>query len=259
VTLVLAVQVLAVGAGVGFLGGLFGKGGSAVATPLLAAMGVPAFAAVASPLPATIPSTVVAADRYRRAGLVDRRLVLWSIAAGLPATLLGALVTRWVDGERLVVVSEVVLVLVGLRVLFGRSSAPRVEEPEGGPAPTPTPTARALAVGGTVGFVGGLLANAGGFLLAPLYLLFAHLPIKAALGASLAVSAVLAVPGTVVHASLGHVDWAVTAVFALGSVPLSRLGSRVALASPSPALERLYGAGLVVIGGTTLLVGAVGG
>ena len=51
------------------LGGLFGKGGSAIATPLLAAIGVPPIIAVASPLPATIPGTLVAYRRYRRLGI----------------------------------------------------------------------------------------------------------------------------------------------------------------------------------------------
>ena len=49
-----------IGVGVGFLGGLLGKGGSAIATPLLHAVGVPAIIAVAAPLPATIPSTLIA-------------------------------------------------------------------------------------------------------------------------------------------------------------------------------------------------------
>ena len=74
-----------IGLGVGFLGGLFGKGGSAVATPLLAAAGVPAFAAVASPLPATIPSTLAAGRAYARERLVDPYVVRGSIAFGGPA------------------------------------------------------------------------------------------------------------------------------------------------------------------------------
>jgi len=40
-----------IGAGVGYLGGLFGKGGAAIATPFLALIGVPAIVAVASMLP----------------------------------------------------------------------------------------------------------------------------------------------------------------------------------------------------------------
>ena len=72
---------------------------------------------------------------------------------------------------------------------------------------------RLALVGLTVGFLAGLLANAGGFLLVPLYLAALKLPIKTALSCSLAVAAVLAIPGTIVHAALGHIDWTVTLVF----------------------------------------------
>ncbi len=116
---------------IGFLGGMFGKGGSAIATPLLAAAGVPAIIAVAAPLPATIPSTLAASSVYRKAKLIDWRIV-------------------------------------------------------------PSPGLRR--------------------------------PIKAAFACSLAVAAVLAVPGTIVHTILGHIDWALVAVFAMTSVPLSFLG-----------------------------------
>ena len=52
--------IMAVGAGIGFLGGLLGKGGSALATPLLVAFGVPPVVALAAPLPATVPGTPAA-------------------------------------------------------------------------------------------------------------------------------------------------------------------------------------------------------
>ncbi len=44
------------GAAIGAVTGLFGVGGSSIATPMLAMLGVPPIMAVASPLPATIPS-----------------------------------------------------------------------------------------------------------------------------------------------------------------------------------------------------------
>ena len=85
---------------------------------------------------------------------------------------------------------------------------------------SPTDGCRARRRGGiTVGLLGGLLANAGGFLLVPLYLAVLKLPIKTALACSLAVASVLAVPGTIVHAALGHIDWAVTLVFGVGVDP----------------------------------------
>jgi len=245
------IEIALIGAGVGFLGGLFGKGGSAVATPLLFLAGVPAISAVASPLPATIPGTLVAADAYRRKGMIDRRTVLWSCASGLPATIVGALSTRWIDASSLVAATEVILIAIGVRLLVSPSQA----GPDRGGGEVDTAERwRLIVVGALVGLAAGLLANSGGFLLAPLYLGVARLTIKPALAASLAVSAVLAVPGTVVHALLGHIDWTVTLVLAAASVPASRFGATVAIRTESERLERLYGAALAVLGAALLLV-----
>ncbi len=235
-----------IGAGVGFLGGLFGKGGSAVATPLLAAIGLPPLVALASPLPATVPGTLVAYARYRREGWSDRRVIVWSLICGIPATAAGAFLTRWIPGGDLVGLTDLVVAVLGLRILLSRHQ----------PGPDETAVALEVSVGQVaavavvVGLAAGLLANAGGFLLVPLYLTVLHLPIKAALSSSLAVASVLALPGTVVHAALGHVDWTVTAAFATASVPLSGVGARTALRLGSERLERIYGAGLTLIGGS---------
>jgi uncharacterized protein len=85
---------LLTGAIIGFLGGLFGKGGSAVATPLLSLLGFPGFVAVASPLPATVPSTVVASAEYWRSRLLDWEIVWWSIGIGTPAIVAGSFLSR---------------------------------------------------------------------------------------------------------------------------------------------------------------------
>ena len=107
-----------IGIGVGFLSGAFGKGGSAVATPLLHLLGVPAIVAIASPLPATIPSTWFASRVYARTGDVDRRVVRVGLPIGLPATVVGALLTRWIPGGPLVIVTDVVVLAFGLRILL---------------------------------------------------------------------------------------------------------------------------------------------
>ncbi len=242
------VLIALIGAGVGYLGGLFGKGGSAIATPLLAAIGVPPLIAVASPLPATIPGTLVAYNRYRRLGISDPRVVRWSIAFGVPATIIGAYASRWVGGESLVKVTDVVIALIGLKVLL------RPDDPEVVRDDVSGRGLRMAAVALAVGFLAGLLANAGGFLLVPLYLAALKLPIKTALSCSLAVAAVLAIPGTIVHAALGHIDWTVTLVFGLASVPLSSLGAKTALRMNAGRLEQLYGAGLLVLGATLFFI-----
>lgn len=230
-----------IGAGVGFLGGLFGKGGSAMATPLLHLAGVPAFVAIASPLPAAIPATAAAAATYWRRGLVDRRVLCWTVAAGLPATVAGALATRWIGGGPLIVATDLIVAVLGLRFLLrpvGANSARRGE-----------PGRMALGtVAVAVGLISGLLANSGGFLLAPLFVVVLGLPLKRALATSLAAACALAIPGTIVHAALGHVDWHIVAVFALASVPLSAVGARLALRTSDTRMERTYGAVLATVG-----------
>src|SRR3954462_12283248 len=91
-----------IGLFIGFLGVLLGKGGSAIATPLLHAIGVPAIVAVASPLPATIPATLVASRSYARERCIDHRVLRVALLAGVPATVAGAICTRWIPGGALV-------------------------------------------------------------------------------------------------------------------------------------------------------------
>jgi uncharacterized membrane protein YfcA len=245
---VIHLAVAAIGLVVGFLAGLFGKGGSAIATPLLHAAGVPAIVAVAAPLPATIPSTAVAFSAYRRSHLVDPQVVRWSIAVGVPATIAGALATRWISGSFLITVTDVLVAGLGIRFLL-RPGEPReiVREPRGY-------RTRLAVVAAVAGLLAGLLANSGGFLLAPLYLAVLRMPLKQAFACSLGVAAVLAVPGTLVHWALGHIDWSVVAVFAATSVPLSYVGARVALRSRPARLERIYGAALASVGVGFLLL-----
>ncbi len=244
--------VILIGLSVGFLAGLFGKGGSAVATPLLHAVGVPAIIALAAPLPATIPSTLAATGAYWRQHLVDTEVLRWSVVAGVPATVAGAYATRWVSGNLLISATDVLLALLGLRFLFRPAEGQlRAGAPDG----RRWRRVRLVCVAGGVGLASGLLANSGGFLLAPLYLAVLRLPIKSAFASSLAVAAALALPGTLVHWALGHIDWSVVAVFAAASVPLSYLGARVALRTEGRHLERIYGGVLAVLGIGLLFAG----
>jgi len=249
------IWIVVTGALTGLLGGLFGKGGSSIATPLLAAGGVSAFAALASPLPATIPGTVLAGLAYWRAGEVDVDLVRTTVGFGVPAAIVGALLTVVVGGGPLVAVSDLVIIVLGARILtHHREQVLAGHRVVAGPGEPRMRTVDPRLVAAATGVVSGLLANAGGFLLAPLFVTALRMPIKRALGTSLAAATVLAVPSTLVHVALGHVDWAVTIPFAVASVPLSFVGARIALRTDAARLETLYGAGLVLLGGALLLV-----
>ncbi|MGB8491602.1 MAG: sulfite exporter TauE/SafE family protein [Bacteroidales bacterium] len=242
--------VFLVGIIIGFLGGLFGKGGSAIATPMLSLIGIPGFVAIASPLPATIPGTLIASLEYRKSKLLDLKIVIWSIIAGIPASIAGSYLTDLTGSKPL-------LILTGLLVLgFGFSfllypherSGPVDTEEHSGPVQSVTWHIKLVLVAVFVGLISGLLANSGGFLLAPSYSRFLGQPIKKAFACSLAVSMVLAIPGTIVHAFLGHIDWIVTLFLALGSVPLSYIGAKVAIHSKASRLERFYGILLALLG-----------
>lgn len=239
-----------IGIGVGFLGGLFGKGGSAIATPLLSLAGYPGFIAVASPLPATIPGTLIASWEYWRFHLLDWQIVGWSVVVGIPATIVGSLLTKFTGARPLLLVTGILVLGFGLTFLLSpRERKNSVSSPPPLPGPRPSYWRIRLALIATaVGIISGLLANAGGFLLAPAYARFLKVPLKKSFACSLAVSAILAVPGTLVHAYLGHISWAVTGLMALGSVPFSFLGARIAIRTKASRLERIYGVVLTVLG-----------
>jgi len=244
------VETFAVGVVVGFLGGLFGKGGSAIATPLLSLIGIPGFVAVASPLPATLPGTLVASAEYRHANLLDWRIVLWSIGVGVPATVLGSLLTALTGARPLLFATGVLVLIFGLSFLLPSKDGAISKATGAEVLKQPHPYSRVglILVATGAGLISGLLANSGGFLLAPSYVQFLRQPIKRAFACSLAVSAALSVPGTIVHAWLGHISWPVAGFVALGSVPASYFGARLAIRTRTSRLQRWYGIALTALG-----------
>lgn len=244
----------AVGILIGFLGGLFGKGGSAIATPLLSLLGVPGFIAVASPLPAVIPGTLIASAAYWKSRLLDWEIVLWSVAIGVPTVILGSYLTKFTGARPLLIATGLMVLGFGLSFLLSpREGSPEGAASTGGAENRPSYwQLRLVVISAGVGIISGLLANGGGFLLAPSYARFLGQPIKKSFACSLAVSVVLAIPGTIIHAYLGHVSWTVTGLLALGSVPFSFLGALVAIRTGARKLEWLYGAALTILGLTFL-------
>jgi len=231
-----------IGAGVGFVAGLFGAGGSAVGTPLLHAAGVPAFYAIASPLPVAIPLAASASLAYWKAGLIDRTLLWRTLWFAVPATVAGALITPLIGGGPLVAATDLLVIAIGVRFVARPTIAAT-------PAGQPVHDMRRVAIVAiVVGLIGGLLGNSGGFLLVPLFVLVLHLRLKPALATSLAASAFLAIPGTITHAALGHIDWTIVAVYGVAAIPAAYLGARLALRTPTGPLTRIYGAFLATLG-----------
>ena len=237
-------ELLGIGGGVGVLYGTFGAGGSAFATPLLALAGVPPIVAIASPLPATIPAGLAGAWSYRRDGAVAGPVARRALAVGIPTALLGALCSDLVPGRLLLVLSTLLLVALGAR-LAARVAAPGEHQAAHG-------WEFSASVAG-VGFAAGLLANSGGFLLVPVFLLVGGLGMRTAAGTSLLVAAAMTAPTLLTHWALGHIDWTITIGFAAGLVPGTVVGSRVARHLPAAPAQRVFGVVLVLFAGWYLL------
>jgi uncharacterized membrane protein YfcA len=241
------VHVAEIGAGVGFLSGLLGKGGSAVTTPLLRVfLGVPEFAALASPLPSAIPTALSASWAYRGRGLVDAEAVKITCGWGIPATVAGSLLSHWVGGKPLMVLTALFVMSLGVSLsIHGHAMPTDIDED----APRPAGERLKLTVIALgVGVFSGLLANTGGILYAPLFIQWVRMPVKRALATSLVVSAVLAVPGVLTHWWLGHVDWRIVVLLSVGAIPCSYMGAHLAMRMKSRTLIRVYGALLVAFG-----------
>lgn len=228
---------------IGTLMGLFGVGGSSIATPLLSLLGVPGLIAIASPLPATVPGAAAAAIAYVRSGEARPKAAAWTVLGAFPAAILGALLSRAVGGPSLLIASGIVLAIIGWRVL--QPIAPSARE-----LGTRRRRNRPLLVATAfaIGLFTGLLANGGGFLLVPLYLLIFGLRMRQAVGTSLLVITFVAIPTLVTHWALGHIDWNVAVELAVGLIPASLIASRYAHRVEGPTLRRAFGVFLILFG-----------
>jgi uncharacterized membrane protein YfcA len=236
-----AILTVLVGLVAGVLSGLFGVGGGIVMTPGLTALaGIAPIVAVATPLPVILPTAAVGAYTYRRAGEVDLRAAAWISLTGSVASAVGALLTEVVNARVLLVVTAALLAWQSMQILRGRSRATTAQE-------RPIPAWALALVGVGAGLLSGLLGIGGGLVIVPVLAGILGVPLKRALGTSLAAVVVLVIPGTIVHAALGNIDWAATLFLVIGSLPGARLGATIALGTKEHTLRLMVGSFLALV------------
>ncbi len=121
----------------------------------------------------------------------------------------------------------------------------------------PSPGRLAL-IGAVTGFYSGFLGLGGGFVLVPMLTRWLGFPIKRSIATSLVAIVILAVPGTVTHALLGHIDWRIAALLAVGVVPGAVVGARLTLGSADHTVRLSFAVLLVAVGawlGVSTLLG----
>lgn len=244
----------AVGFASGVASGAFGIGGALLSTPAIRVfLDTPAIVAVGTTLPAIVPTALTGVRAYIRDGYVDRRLAFVAACGGGGFAILGAYTTRFLSGEIILVLTAAFIFVLSLRML---------PTPPVGHAPRFRPTIPVfLVVGAVSGFVSGFLGVGGGVILVPAFTVLLRLPVKTALGTSLAVVAAQAIPGTIVHWWLGNIDWVLVAGLVLGVVPGARIGSRLAVRSDDTRLRvvvSLTMAALAIAFGASEIRGLVG-
>jgi uncharacterized membrane protein YfcA len=214
----------------GVASGAFGIGGALLSTPGIRwALNAPPLIAVGTTLPVIIPTALTGAWTYVRSQFVDRRFATVAAASGGAFAVVGALLTKVIPGEILLVTTAVLILFLSIRML----PSPSVIEPPRVQASIPV----FIVVGAVSGLLAGLLGIGGGVILVPVLTVVLRYPLKAALGTSLAVVAAQAIPGTVVHALLGHIDWTIAAGLSIGVIPGARIGSKWAIAASDKRLR----------------------
>jgi hypothetical protein len=241
----IAIAVL-IGFGAGVLSGVFGVGGGIAMTPgVQVFLGAPPIIALATPLPVILPTAATGAWRYQRAGEVNIRAAAWMGGSGAAAAGLGALATKVIQPHLLLLATAALLGWQAVSILRGAASRAGAAEP----ATPATSTTRSVIVGVAAGLISGLLGIGGGLVMVPLMAGWLRMPLKQALGTSLLAITAIVIPGTIVHAALGHIDWALAGALTLGAVPGARVGAGLAIG----ARERTLGVAV----GSFLLLAAV--
>jgi uncharacterized membrane protein YfcA len=240
--LVHALLGILIGFGAGVLSGAFGVGGAIVTTPAVQVLlGAPPLIAVGTPLPAIFPTSLTGLRAHQKAGLIDWRAVRWAAPPGMVGAAGGALLTKVVNPHLLLLATAGLIGYQALRVGF----FPKVRRAETEPRPVP---GRAFgAVGLAAGLASGLLGIGGGVVMVPIMSGVLGMPLKRTVATSLAVITALVVPGTIVHAALGHIDWLIFVWLSVGSVLGAGIGSRWTVRADERTLRLTVGTFLLAV------------
>lgn len=240
----------AIGFVAGYLSGQFGIGGGVITAPAIRMLlGGSALVSVGTPLPVIIPTSITGVIAYARRGLLDVRAGLTIGAAGAVFSVLGAWLTSLVGGE---VALGVMAALIAWMAADMLHLALR-PEPQAHQVAACEERRRSwgwlVAIGMVTGLYSGFLGLGGGFVVVPALVRFLGFDAKRAVGTSLVAVLLLAVPGTVTHSLLGHIDWSIALGMTLGVVPGAMLGARVTAGAQERTIRIAFAVMLLAVGG----------
>jgi uncharacterized membrane protein YfcA len=247
--------IFGMGGAVGFLSGLFGVGGGFLLTPLLIFSGIPPVVAVASVAPQIVASSTSGALSYWRRNMVDMKLAMVLMLAGIVGTIIGVAIFNGLRrlGQLDLIVALAYVTFLGAvgGLMLAESVRAILNARAGRPAPLRKPGQHnwvhglpfkmrfkrsrlyvsvipIVALGVGIGILGALLGIGGGFLIVPALIYILRVPSNMVIGTSLLqIIATMAV-ASVLHAVTSQsVDATLAIILMVGGVIGAQFGARI--------------------------------
>lgn len=121
----------------------------------------------------------------------------------------------------------------------------------------PRVTRKQVLVGAFIGMAAGVASGyvgiGGGFLIVPMMLQLLKMPMRLTSGTSLIAVMTLAIPGVVMQATYGNVDWLIGTFMAIGTMPGAFIGARLMSRVPERTLRFLF-AGFLLVAAAALIL-----
>ena len=224
---------------VGIVLGLVGGGGSILAVPLLVylvgvtnphvAIGTSALSVAASATSALIG--------HARAGTVKWRCALMFAAAGSIGAIGGSSLGKAIDGQRLLFLFAIVMIVVGIMMLSDRGDPGNPDV-----VCTRTNAPKVVGFGLGSGAFSGFFGIGGGFLIVPGLVAATGMPMLNAIGSSLVAVTMFGLTTAASYAVSGLIDWPLAAVFVGGGIIGSLVGGATSrlLAQKTATLKTVF-------------------
>ena len=200
---------------VGFTLGLVGGGGSILAVPLMVYV-----VGVASPHVAIGTSALAVAANaganlvpHARQGTIKWRCAGMYAAAGVIGAYGGSTLGKAFDGQRLLFLFALLMLVVGTLMLRNRSKSGNPEV-----RLTRENAPKIIAYGGATGLFSGFFGIGGGFLIVPGLMASTGMPMVNAVGSSLVAVTAFGLTTALNYAFSGLVDWGLAASFIGGGI-----------------------------------------